>query len=65
VGQAAWRVDALTLRGITLAEENSHRVVERALPGASGGVVPLTLPKGVAGLRVRRDGVSLYRQEAP
>ncbi len=65
VGRAEWRVDALTLRGFTLPEEASHRLVERALPGSDGGVVPLTLPKGVAGLRVRRDGVSLYRQGAP
>lgn len=65
VGQAEWRIDALTLRGFTLPEETSRRLVERALPGASGGVVPITLPKGVAGLRIRREGVSLYRQGAP
>ncbi len=65
VGQAEWRIDALVLRGITLPEATSRRLVERALPGATGGVVPLTLPKGVAGIRVRRDGVSLYRQGSP
>lgn len=64
-GQAEWRVDALTLRGFTLPEETSQRLVERALPGTKSGVVPLTLPKGVTGLRIRRDGVSLYRREAP
>lgn len=64
-GQAEWRVDALTLRGFTLPEETSRRLVEHALPGTKNGVVPLTLPKGVAGLRIRRDGVSLYRREAP
>lgn len=64
-GQAEWRVDALTLRGFTLPEEASRRLVERALPGTKDGVVPLTLPKGVAGLRIRRDGVALYRREAP
>jgi hypothetical protein len=64
-GQAEWRIDALTLRGLTLPEATSRHLVERALPGAGGGVVPITLPKGVAGLRVRREGVSLYRREAP
>lgn len=64
-GRAEWQVDALTLRGFTLPEEASRQLVERALPGSAGGVVPLALPKGVAGLRVRRDGVALYRQEAP
>lgn len=65
VGQAEWRIDALTLRGLTLPEATSRHLVERALPGADGGVVPIALPKGVAGLRVRREGVSLYRREAP
>jgi hypothetical protein len=64
-GQAEWHADALTLRGFTLPEETSHRLVDRALPGAANGIVPLTLPKGVAGLRVRPDGVSLYRQATP
>ncbi len=63
-GQAEWRVDALTLRGITLPEEASHRLVERALPGADNGVVPVALPAGIAGLRIRPDGVALYRKEA-
>lgn len=62
-GMALWRVDALTLRGFTLPEEASHRLVERALPGAKDGAVPLTLPAGVAGLRVRPDGVALYPKE--
>jgi hypothetical protein len=65
VGQAEWRIDALTLRGFTLPEETSQRLVENALPGTKGGVVPVTLPKGVAGLGIRREGVSLYRREAP
>ncbi len=63
VGVAAWRVDALTLRGFTLPEETSHRLIERALPGTREGTVAVTLPLGVAGLRVRPDGVALYRKE--
>lgn len=64
-GQAEWRIDALTLRGFTLPESASRRLMERALPGSNAGVVPVALPKGVAGLRVRREGVALYRTEAP
>lgn len=62
-GRAEWRIEALTLRGFTLPEEASRRLVERALPGARGGVLPVALPKGVAWLRVRREGVALFRKE--
>lgn len=62
-GQAEWRVDALTLRGFTLPEEASRELVARALPGVRDGAVPLTLPRGVAGLRIRPTGVALYRKE--
>jgi hypothetical protein len=62
-GQADWHVDALTLRGFTLPEEVSHRLVGRALPGARDGSVPLTLPAGIVGLRIRPAGVALYRKE--
>lgn len=62
-GQAEWRVDALTLRGFTLPEEASRELVARALPGVTDGAVPLTLPRGVAGLRIRPTGVALYRKE--
>jgi hypothetical protein len=63
-GRAEWRVDALTLRGFTLPEESSRRLIERALPGAKGGIMPLTLPEGIVSLRVRSTGVSLYRKES-
>jgi hypothetical protein len=62
-GRAEWRVDALTLRGFTLPEEASRRLIDRALPGAKGGIIPLTLPAGIVRLRVRPAGVSLYRKE--
>ncbi len=62
-GHAEWRVDALTLRGFTLPEETSRNFMARALPGIKEGVVPLTLPRGVAGLRIRPTGVALYRKE--
>lgn len=63
-GRAEWRVDALTLRGFTLPEEASRQIVDRALPGTKGGVIPLTLPAGIVSLRVRPAGVSLYRKAA-
>ena len=63
-GKAVWRVRALTLRGIRLPEPASHRLVDAGLPGASDGAIPLTLPEGVGGLRVRPSGIALYRKAA-
>jgi hypothetical protein len=64
VGKAEWRVQALTLRGFTLPAETSQRLIEYALPGATGGVVSLALPKGISRLRVRPAGVALFRKES-
>lgn len=61
-GQAEWRVDALTLRGFTLPREASRLLVSRALPGVSDGAIPFRLPEGIARLRVRTTGVTMYRE---
>ncbi len=61
-GRAVWRVDALTLRGFTLPAEPSRALVSRALPGVTDGAIPFALPKGIARLRVRATGVTLYRE---
>lgn len=61
-GWAEWRVDALTLRGFTLPAEASRHLVSKALPGVRNGAIPFALPKGVARLRVRPSGVTLYRE---
>ena len=62
-GNAEWRVDALSIRGITLPAQTSRWLIERALPGAREGVVPLVLPRGIHSLRIRPTGVVLYREE--
>ena len=63
-GQAEWRIDALTLRGITLAPEASRTLVNRGLPGSERGRVAVTLPKGVARITVRPTGVALFPERA-
>ena len=63
-GWAEWRVDSLTLRGFTLPEQTSRQWIGRALAGARDGAVPLALPRGIAGLRVRPSGVALFREES-
>jgi hypothetical protein len=62
-GRAEWRTETLSLRGFVLPSAASRALLERALPGVHDGVVPLTLPKGVGGLRVRPGGVTLYSSE--
>ena len=59
-GQAEWRIDALTLRGITLPLEASRTLIDRGLPGSDRGRVVVTLPKGVARITVRPAGVALF-----
>ncbi len=61
-GRAEWRVDALTLRGFTLPAEASRLLVSRALPGVTDGAIPFSLPEGIARLRVRASGVTMYRE---
>ncbi|MDZ4863654.1 MAG: hypothetical protein SGJ01_09435 [Gemmatimonadota bacterium] len=63
-GQAEWRIDALTLRGITLPPEASRTLINRGLPGSEGGRVAVTLPKGVARITVRPAGVALFPERA-
>ncbi|MEO8634216.1 MAG: hypothetical protein ABI587_02960 [Gemmatimonadales bacterium] len=62
-GHAEWKVDALTLRGITLPADASRALIERALPGAREGRVPLTLPDGVSRITVRPAGVAVFREQ--
>jgi hypothetical protein len=63
-GSAEWRVRALTLRGFTLPESATRRLVDWGLPGSRGGTVPIDLPPGLSGLRVRPRGVAVYGTEA-
>lgn len=61
-GFAEWRVDSLNLRGFTLPEQASRQLVGRALDGTKDGAIPLTLPRGISGVRVRSSGVALFRE---
>jgi hypothetical protein len=63
-GFAEWRVDSLNLRGFSLPAQTSRELIGRALDGAKDGAVPLSLPRGVAGIRVRPSGVALFREES-
>ncbi len=62
-GWAAWRVEELAVRNLPLPRDVVPRLVDRAL-GGGGGAVPLPLPEGVGGLRVRPLGITFYRRTA-
>lgn len=62
-GMAEWRVDSLDLRGFILPEQASRQLIGRTLDGAKDGAVPLALPRGISGVRVRSGGVALFREE--
>jgi hypothetical protein len=59
-GQAYWQVDHLTLRGFALPQAMAHELIARTFHGSREGQLPFRLPDGVAGLRVRAEGVALY-----
>jgi len=62
-GAAEWRVDSVTIRGFTLPEATSRKLIGRALDGAEDGVVAVTLPRGIVAVRIRPNGVALFREE--
>jgi hypothetical protein len=62
-GMAEWRVDSVTIRGFTLPEATSREFIGRALTGAEDGAIPVTLPSGIAAVRIRPTGVALFREE--
>lgn len=63
-GEATWRVEALTIRGITLPQAASSELLGRALAGAEDGRITMALPSGVADLHIRPGGVALFPKGA-
>jgi hypothetical protein len=59
-GVAEWRVDRLTLRGITFPETVSRAMVQRAFSGSAGSGIRIALPKGISALHVHPNGVALF-----
>ena len=63
-GLGEWDIDRLSIRDIPLPREAVPRLLARALGDSVRRTLPLELPQAVRDLRVRPDGVTLYRQEA-
>ena len=63
-GVAEWRVDQLRIRNFSLGETVSKRVIQEGLHGTSDGGLRFAIPAGIAGVRVRPSGVTLYRSKA-
>lgn len=63
-GLAEWDIDRLSIRDIPLPREAVPRLLARALGDTTRRTLPLLLPQVVRDLRVRPEGVTLYRREA-
>ncbi len=63
-GFAEWRVDSLSLRGFTLPSQASGALIGKALDGGKDGAIQFELPRGISGIRVRPNGVALFREDA-
>lgn len=59
-GRGIWRVDALRIRGVRIPSAMVARLSQASLGGGADGAVPFVLPKGVRGIRVRADQVTIY-----
>lgn len=60
-GRGEWEVRRLQFRDIPLPRDAVPRLLGRALGDTGRRAVPLVMPDGVAGVRVRPGGVTLYR----
>lgn len=59
-GQGAWEVRQLQIRDFPFPRDAVPRLMARALGDSSGRALTVKLPRGVRGLRVRADGITLY-----
>lgn len=61
-GRGVWEVRRLQFRDIPLPRDAIPRLLGRAAGDSARSEVPLVLPSQIAQLRVRPDGVTLYRE---
>ncbi len=59
-GLAVWDIDRLQIGSFPFPKDVVPRVVEQAFGGSARGGVPLHLPEGIGGLKVRPEGVTVY-----
>jgi hypothetical protein len=60
-GLAGWDVQRMQVRDIPLPKDAIPRLLDRVSGDSGMREVPVRLPRGVADLRVRNDGLTLYR----
>jgi hypothetical protein len=63
-GRGSWEIRRLQFRDIPLPRDAVPRLIGRATGDSARSAVPLALPEGVGSLRVRTDGLTLFR-DAP
>jgi hypothetical protein len=59
-GAGEWEVRRLTVRDFPLPGAALPRLIGRAMGDTARRAVPLTIPTGVTGLRIRPGGITLY-----
>lgn len=59
-GTAEWEVRQFQIRNFPFPRDVVPKLVEKALGDSSRRALPVTLPSGVSGLRIRPEGVTLY-----
>jgi hypothetical protein len=60
-GEGAWDVQRMQFRDIPLPKDAIPKLLGRAMGDTIGRAIPVRLPAGVADLRVREAGLTLYR----
>ncbi|HEX6645217.1 MAG TPA: hypothetical protein VF037_11080 [Gemmatimonadales bacterium] len=60
-GRGSWEIRRLQFRDIPLPRDAVPRLIGRATGDTARSAVPIALPDGVSGLRVRDGGLTLYR----
>ncbi len=58
--RGAWDVDRMQFRDIPLPRDAIPKLLGRAMGDSASRAVPIRLPRGVADVRVRTGGVTLY-----
>lgn len=62
-GMAELKLDRVIVRGLPVPSDLTGRLIARATGGPSDGRLEIAMPRGVAGFRVRPEGVAVYRLE--
>ncbi|HEU5218729.1 MAG TPA: hypothetical protein VFU23_08715 [Gemmatimonadales bacterium] len=64
-GLAEWDVERVRVRGLPLPKQFIDDQIRRFAPRINSSAIPIALPPSVTGLRVMRDGLTIYGRARP